>query len=144
MYQLGAKIYISFNLWSFLNHYSILGIISYFIDCNFKAYTILLGLKHLIGSHSGENIAQLLIKAIKTYKLSIVLGFYILDNVGDNDTSLYIVETFLLTQGVIWSVDSHRLYCFSYIISLVAKAFTTNKPLKVAQAKGTSKPPKVL
>ena len=76
-------------------------------------------------------MAQLLIEAIKTYKLSIVLGFYVLDNVGDNDTSLRVVETFLLTQGVIWSIDSHRLYCFSYIVSLVARAFTTNKPLKV-------------
>ena len=121
-----------------------MGIVGHFIDRNFKARTILLGLKRLIGSHSRENIAQLLIEAIKTYKLSIVLRFYILDNIRDNDTSLCIVETFLLTQGVIWSVDSHRLYCFSYIVSLVARAFTANKPLNVAQAKGTSKPPKVL
>ena len=144
LYQSGAKIYISFDLWSFPNHYSMLGIIGYFIDCNFKACTILLGLKRLIGSHSRENIAQLLIEAIKTYKLSIVLGFCVLDNAGDNDTSLCVVETFLLTQGVIWSVDSYRLHCFSYIVSLVARAFTANKPLNVAQAKGTSKPPKVL
>ena len=101
LYQSGAKIYISFDLWSSPNHYSILGIISYFIDCNFKACTILLGLKRLIGSHSGENIAQLLIEVVKIYKLAKVLRFYILDNVGDNDTSLCIVETFLLTQGVI-------------------------------------------
>ena len=121
-----------------------LGVIGHFIDCNFKACTILLSLKRLVGSHSGENIAQLLIEAIKTYQLAKLLGFCVLDNVGANNTSLCIVETFLLTQGVIWSADSHRLHCFGYIISLVARAFTANKPLKVAQAKGTSKPLKVL
>ena len=109
-----------------------LGIISYFIDYNFKARTVLLGLKRLIGSHSGENMAQLLIEAVKTYKLAKVLGFCVLDNAGDNDTSLRVVETFLLTQGVIWSADSYRLRCFGYIVSLVARAFTANKPLKVA------------
>jgi hypothetical protein len=132
LYQSGAKVHISFDLWSSPNHYSILGIIGHFIDCNFKAHIVLLGLKHLVGSHSGENMAQLLIEAIKTYKLAKLLGFYVLDNVGDNDTSLCIVETFLLTQGVIWSADSHRLYCFGHIVSLVARAFTANKPLKVA------------
>jgi hypothetical protein len=120
-----------------------LGIVGHFIDCNFKACIILLGLKRLVGSHSGENIAQLLIEAIKTYKLAIVLRFYVLDNARDNDTSLHVVETFLLTQGVIWSVDSHRLHCFGHIISLVARAFTANKPLKVVQAKRTPKPLKV-
>jgi hypothetical protein len=34
-----------------------LGIVGYFIDCNFKVYTVLLGLKRLLSPHSGENIA---------------------------------------------------------------------------------------
>ena len=144
LYQSEAKIYISFDLWSSPNHYSMLGIVGHFIDCNFKARTVLLGLKRLLGSHSGANMAQLLIEAIKAYKLAKVLGFCVLDNAGDNDTSLRVVETFLLTQGVIWSGDAHRLRCFGHIVSLVAKAFTANKPLKVAQAVEASKLPKLL
>jgi hypothetical protein len=62
---------------------------------------LLFGLKRPVGSHSGENMAQLLVKVIKTYNLARVLGFCVLDNVGDNNTSLRIVEAFLLTQGVI-------------------------------------------
>jgi hypothetical protein len=144
MYQSGAKVHLSFDLWSSPNHYSMLGIIGHFIDHNFKARIILLGLKRLIGSHSGENMAQLLIEAIMIYKLAKILGFCVLDNAGDNDTSLRMVEKFLLTQGVIWNADSHRLRCFGHIVSLIAKAFTANKPLKVVRAKGTPKPPKAL
>ena len=141
--EVGSKIHISFDLWSSPNHYSMLGIVCYFIDRNFKARTVILGLKRLIGPHSGENIAYLLIETLKVYKLAHRLGFCVLDNARDNDTSLYTVEDFLLTQGVIWKADAHRLRCLGYIISLIAGAFTANKPLKVVLAPSQPKPPKV-
>jgi hypothetical protein len=137
-----TKVHISFDLWSSINHYSMLGIIGHFIDRNFKARTIMLGLKHLIGPHSGENISRLLIEAIEIYKLAYVLSFCVLDNARDNDTSLHLVQAYLLLQGVTWSIDAHRLHCFSYIVSLIASTFIANKPLKVIRAKGEPKPPK--
>lgn len=140
----GAKIHISFDLWSSPNHYSMLGIVCHFIDRQFKARTVMLGLKRLIGPHSGENMSRLLIETITTYKLAHVLSFCVLDNAGDNDTSLRSVEAYLLTQGVVWHADDHRLRCFGHIISLIASAFTANKPLKVTRPRMTPKPPKVL
>jgi hypothetical protein len=113
------------------------------LDRNFKAHTIMLGLKHLIGLHSGENISHLLIEMIETYKLAHILSFYVLDNAGDNDTSLHLVQAYLLLQGVTWSVDAYRLHCFSHIVSLIASTFIANKPLKVIRAKGEPKPLKV-
>ena len=118
-----------------------LGIVGHFVDRSFKARIVLLGLKRLHGPYSGINMAQLLIQVIKTYNLANILGFCVLDNAGDNDTSLCIVEAFLLTQGVIWSADDHRLRCFGHIVSLIVGAFIANKPLKVIRAKGA---PKVL
>ena len=53
----GAKIYMSFNLWSSLNHYLILGIVYHFIDRHFKARTVILSIKRLISPYSKENIA---------------------------------------------------------------------------------------
>ena len=57
LFNSGAKIYISFDLWSLPNHFLILGIVGYFIDIEFKACTVLLGLKCLHGPHSGVNMA---------------------------------------------------------------------------------------
>jgi hypothetical protein len=81
-----------------------LGIVGHFIDCNFKARTVLLGLKRLLDPHSGENMAQLLIEAIKAYKLAKVLGFCVLDSAEDNDTSFRVVES--VTASVNQSVTS--------------------------------------
>jgi hypothetical protein len=120
-----------------------LGIICYFVNCNFKAYTVMLGLKRLIRPHSRENMSCLLIETIEAYKLAHVLGFCVLDNARDNDTSLRSVQAYLLLQGVTWCADAHRLRCFGHIISLIASAFIANKPLKAIRAKGKPKPPKV-
>jgi hypothetical protein len=139
----GAKVHISFDLWSSANHYSMLGIVCHFIDRNFKARTVMLGLKRLVGPHSGENMSRLLIETIETYKLAHVLGFCVLDNARDNDTSLRSVQAYLLLQGVTWCADAHRLRCFGHIVNLIASAFIANKPLKVIRAKGEPKPLKV-
>lgn len=101
LYNSEAKVYISFDLWSSLNHFSMLGIIDYFINSEFKACTILFGIKCLLGLYSKENIFYLLIETVKTYKLAKVLEFCILDNAGDNNTSLWAVQAYLLTEGVL-------------------------------------------
>ena len=85
----------------------------------------------------------LLIKTIKAYKLAHVLGFCVLDNAKDNNTSLCLVQAYLLLQGVTWCADAYRLRCFGYIVSLIASAFIANKPLKAIRAKGEPKPLKV-
>ena len=85
----------------------------------------------------------LLIETIKAYKLAHVLSFCVLDNARDNNTSLCLVQAYLLLQGVTWCVDAYKLRCFSYIVSLIAFAFIANKPLKAIRAKGELKPPKV-
>ena len=54
----------------------------------------------LLGPHRGDNVAQLLIETIQTYNLAQRLGFCVLGNAGDNDTSLRSVEAYLLTQRV--------------------------------------------
>ena len=74
-----------------------LGIVCHFIDRQFKARTVMLGLKRLIGLYSRENMSCILIETITTYKLAYVLSFCVLDNAGDNDTSLCSVEAYLLT-----------------------------------------------
>ena len=99
-------------------------------------------MKRLYGPHTGENIALLLIEVLKTYEFGARLGFCVLDNAGDNDTSLRAVQVYLRSIGVTWDADAHRLRCFGHIVSLIANEFTANKPLKVPRLQDEPKPPK--
>ena len=69
-----------------------LGIIYYFINQAFKAYTILLSLKALYSPYRRENIATLLVQIIKDYNLQTRLSFCVLDNARDNDTLLLAIS----------------------------------------------------
>lgn len=130
--DVSALIHLSFDLWMSPNHYAFLGVVCHFIDWNWKAHIVLLALLLLYRSHAGVDMAQLVIHVIMTYKLYKILGYCIMDNAPDNDTCLCEVEHWLATKGVIWGGNAHRLCCFGHVVSLIANAFTSNKPLKVA------------
>ncbi len=119
-----------------------LGLCCHFIDCSWQARTVILGMKRLIGPHSGENMATLLKEVLQTYNLGPRLGYCVLDNASDNDTCLRVVEDHLLLQGIQWDADAYRLCCFGYIVNLVATAFLENKPIKSARIRlpGVPKP----
>lgn len=132
----GTAVHLSFDLWSSPNKYAFLGIVCHFIDHQWKARTVLLALRPLYGSHAGVDIAPLVIHVIKCYGLSNFLGYCVMDNAPDNDTTLREVFKWLLvSEGVIWSPDEHRLRCFGHVVSLIANAFTANKPLKSTRAR---------
>lgn len=137
-----CQLHLSFDLWTSPNNYSMLGIVGHFIDNSFKARTVLLGLKRLFGPHSGKNIASLVTTILTTYQLQNRLGFCIMDNASDNNTALEAIEQFLFDLGIHWNGKAHRLRCLGHVISLIANAFTENKPLKskrVRRQKGTPK-----
>lgn len=130
-----ALIHISFDLWTSPNKYSMLGIVSHFTDKSFQTKTVLLGMKRLFGPHSGANMGQLLIQAIKTYKIGDRLGFAVIDNAGDNDTALVSVQAYFQGKNVTWSGPAHRLRCFGHVVNLIMKAFLANKPLKAQRTR---------
>jgi len=73
---------------------------------------------------------------IECYGLAKLLGYCIIDNALDNDTTLREVSRYLFaTKGVIWEADEHRLRYFGHVVSLIANAFIANKPLKAARVK---------
>ena len=135
-----CQVHISFDLWSSPNNFSMLGLCCHFIDRSWQARTVILGMKRLIGPHSGENMSKLIVKALEVYKLGGRLGYCVLDNAGDNDTCLRAVEEHLLLQGVRWDADTHRLRCFGHIVNLVATAFLENKPTKQARQRLPGEP----
>jgi hypothetical protein len=82
---------------------------------------------------------------IKYYRFHKILGYCIIDNILDNNTTLREISYWLLiTHGVIWDRDKYRLYCFGHVVSLIANTFTENKPLKTTRITKAPNTPKTL
>jgi len=56
------------------------------MSSKYKVETILFGLHHLKGPHSGENIAETIIAVVETYKIIDKIGYFVFDNAGSNNT----------------------------------------------------------
>ena len=74
-----------------------------------------------------------------------MLGYYIIDNAPNNNTTLREISYQLFaTYSIIWDADKHRLRYFGHIVSLIANDFTANKPLKAIRVAKALNAPKTL
>jgi hypothetical protein len=66
-----------------------MGVIAHYINNIFKNRTVIIALKRLHETHSGENIDSLLIEIINDFDLKERLEYFITDNASSNDTCVY-------------------------------------------------------
>jgi hypothetical protein len=83
-----SQINLSFDLWSSSNGLLLCGVVGHFIDEQAILRTLLLGLREIVGEHSGENIAGAVIGVIKGYSIASKIGYFVLDNAKNNDAVL--------------------------------------------------------
>jgi hypothetical protein len=113
-----SKITVSFDAWSSPNHASLLGVVGHWIDSERKLRTGLLGLKVLDGHH-GADMADVLLKLIRTYNIEDKIGAFQTDNASNNDTALAVLAANMTSA---FDTKQLRLRCFGHIINLVVKA----------------------
>jgi hypothetical protein len=82
---------LSFDLWTSPNGLGLNVIIAHFVDSEYDIRTILIGLREVIGEHSGENIGQTVIEVIREYQLKASLNVFMLDNATSNDKAVYYI-----------------------------------------------------
>lgn len=106
-----SKIHISFDLWTSPNSLAMNGVVAHYLTKNFTLKAVLLGLRRVEGSHSGENIAVTVIDVIKDFKRQ---GRLLCDRQrGDNDTCIAEV----CKQLNLSRPQSQRLRCFGHIMN---------------------------
>ena len=81
---------------------------------------MLLSIKYIKGSHTGKNLAYNLIKLIKNYQFKDKLGYFMLDNAENIDTT---VKCLLASINPRLKPKERWLQYIGYIINLIAKAF---------------------
>lgn len=87
-----SKIHISFDIWaSPFSTDVFLGVVTHFVlekDSKTVTQSILLALRRLNGTHSGENIAELLSDVLIEFEIVDKVDVFIADNVESNDVAI--------------------------------------------------------
>lgn len=111
-----SKIHISFDLWTSGNCLALNGIVAHFIDRNSKPKTILLATPEQSEAHTGLNISDEVIKVIEDFGIQEMIGWFVIDNVSNNDTALDDIAEKLGFDAL-----ERRLRCAGHIINLIAR-----------------------
>ena len=125
-----SKIHISCDLWTSPNGYAMCGIAAHFIGHQGYVQSVLLALKRMVGAHSGEQIAEVLVDVITDFEIVERLGCYIGDNADSNDTAWAAALAVLHPDR---DPVASRSRCLGHIINLAAKAFIFGKNVEAFQ-----------
>jgi hypothetical protein len=158
------KIHFTVDLWTSLNSLAILGVIGHYIPESGLLQHLILALKELDGTHSGENQAGSIMEVINDYRIASKVGYFMMDNVSNNDTMIYalltctsllfnIVASLLILEFIVlfdqyqinYKPLHHRLRYNGHIINLSAQAFlfqTKSEALSIEN--NTLVPPTIL
>jgi len=124
-----SKIHISCDLWSSPNGHAFLGIVGSWWDYDDTLKSALIALPKLMGVHSGQNIAILIVDILIQYGIEEKLGYFMLDNATNNDLAVKAVNEELAERGFARDIEHEeaRLRCTGHILNLVVKALLFGK-----------------
>jgi hypothetical protein len=101
------------------NIIAILGVVIHYLIPDLKAGSLLIGLKEVEGSYSGENIAAIVLLILKYFELTGRIRYFISDNVTSNDLAI----NTLYREFKLINLTALRLRYLKYVINLSVKAF---------------------
>jgi hypothetical protein len=127
MHEAHSAISISFDLWTSPNAHAVLGVIAHFINKCGRRRKVVLGLREVIGEHSGENQAAVLVALFNEYKIKGNIGWFMADNAESNDVCIDKVLRALYPNMSAKQRKARRLRCFGHIVNLCAQAFIVGK-----------------
>jgi hypothetical protein len=87
------------------------------LDERHKLRTALLDFPCIKGPHSGENIAAVVSKVIDDYDMSVLLGYFMMDNAPSNDRCIAVLSKKYPTVA-----SQCRLRCIGHILNIIVKA----------------------
>jgi hypothetical protein len=112
-----SRIHISFDLWTSPNALALVATVAHYLDKHLKARSYLIGLRHVRGAHSGENITEAMIPVLVEMGVVPKLGYFMADNAGNNNTAVRAICRQLRPD--IKDLDSRRARCLGHIINLL-------------------------
>jgi hypothetical protein len=120
-----SRVHLSFDLWSSPNGYGICGICAHFVGADCRNRSILIGMKRMLFTHSGEAIAEVILPVMEQY--SIIderVGVFVADNAEVNDMA---IRKILQQLRPDLQPQKRRGRCLGHILKLAAQAFLFGK-----------------
>lgn len=118
-----SRIHLTPNGWTSPNGLGILGIVAHFVSKDHGPQHLVIAMKELISSYSGQNMATVTAEVLEDYGIINKLGYVMFDNVSANDTYTRYLATLLEARGLVFDHSQRRLRCQGHIINLVVMSF---------------------
>lgn len=118
-----SLIHVSFDLWTSPNSMAMMAVVCHYIDKSDKNRTRLIALRRLRGSHSGENMSELLVEVIREFGFDDRLGYFVADNAESNDIAIDCVFRILIPNLSSDQRSYRRLRCWGHVLNLCANAY---------------------
>ncbi|KAM6513532.1 hypothetical protein FALCPG4_18958 [Fusarium falciforme] len=129
-----SRIHISCDLWTSPNSLAILGVVGHYVTEDGQLEHHILALKDIDSEHDGSHLAAAILEVVDEWGFASKLGYFVMDNAGNNDTMMKSLSLGLLRRyDIRYDPKVHRLRCQGHIINLAAKAFlfvTDNEKLE--------------
>jgi hypothetical protein len=106
-----------------LNTYVIIRVVGYFINKDGRRCHVILRLCKIIGKHTSENMAGVLIDLFRDYRITGNIRYFIANNTESNNTCINVILYTLYLNILAKLRKGRRLHYFSYITNLYAQAF---------------------
>lgn len=117
-----SRIHLSFDLWTSPNYKAMLAVTAHWTDMNYKAQAVLLAIREIKGSHTGDNISATVHKIAQEFDFADRIGYFIGDNATNNDTAIeHLDRRIRESDGFGMEFAECRLRCFGHIMNLVVK-----------------------
>jgi hypothetical protein len=115
MAETATVVHISHDGWTSPNGYGLLGIVATWLDkLTLETRTLLLGLREVNGSHTGENLATCIKDVLDEFSINDlkILGSYVADGAQNNGGA----------ARALGESEDERVWCIGHILQLVARA----------------------
>jgi hypothetical protein len=98
-----------------------MAIIAHFLNKDLKNRSLLIGIRRVRESYSGENTTEAIILVLIKIRVISKLGLFIVDNATVNDVTISLI--FQKLRSDIFQLSHRRVKYLGHIINLAAQAF---------------------
>lgn len=117
-----SKISLTGDAWTSKHNLSFLGVTGHYIDENWCLQKFLLCFEAIQGEHSGENLANVLLKCLTDFNLQSKTLCITTDNASNNDTMIATLEEKLgEVEDNIFTLSWCHVRCLAHVINIVCQ-----------------------
>ena len=131
----GVKVSIAADAWTSPNKLAFLGVLGYWINNNWELEEVLLGFEEIHGSHTGENMASIIVEVLKRYRIERQLLGFTSDSASNNGTLTMALRSELGQLSIDWECEHNHIHCMAHVVQLILSTFMKELKIKVKDGK---------